>query len=352
MSMRKSLTVLVLVLFALFTTALWSQAAGVSSGEVTLKVTVAAPENNKDTKVWIPYPTSDMDQEIEDVRIDGNFTYSGIYREPETGNLALYAEWKKPVRERYITLRFKATAAERIKKDFPDNLPQEIPVEVLPYLKATEFLPTDGKVKDAAVEATKGKKTILEKARAVYDWVVDNTFRDPEVQGCGVGDVEVTLAKKGGKCADISSVFVAVARAAGVPAREVFGLRLGRPGQTDITKGHHCWAEFYLPGYGWVPVDPADVRKMMLVKDLDLDAAKEYREYFFGAVDQYRIVLARGGRGYYLRPRQKAGPLNYFMYPYAEVDGKALEWLAAQKDLKYKITFRELEPNQRFSSIR
>jgi transglutaminase-like putative cysteine protease len=109
-----------------------------------------------------------------------------------------------------------------------------------------------------------------------------------------------------------------------------------------MTKGHHCWSEFYLPGYGWVPVDPADVRKAMLKEGLDLKQAEKYREYFFGAVDEYRIVLGRGGRGHYLNPPQKDGPLNYFMYPYAEVDGKALEWLAAQKKLKYQITFKEI----------
>jgi transglutaminase-like putative cysteine protease len=339
---RSSLSLVVFIL-AVFTLLAGTSVAKERRGEVLFKVSIDAPFKNTDTKLWIPYPVSDLDQSIEDVKIDGNFTRSGIYREKETGNLALYAEWTEPEKERFITFSFNASAIERVKKDFPGKESSDIPVEVLPYLKSNRFIPTDGIVREVALKATKGKKSIKEKSRAVYDWVVENTRRDPDVIGCGTGDVERAIAKKGGKCADISSVFVAVARAAGVPAREVFGLRLGKKADDDITGGHHCWAEFYLPSYGWVPVDPADVRKLMLVKNLNLDQAKDFREYYFGAVDEFRIALGRGGRGYYLNPRQNDGPLNYFMYPYAEVDGKALEWLAAQKKLKYRITFKETE---------
>lgn len=312
----------------------------VRSGEVTLSITIDAPKDNKDTRLWVPYPVSDEDQRIDKIRIEGNQTYHGVYRDAATGNMALYAEWTAPAAERRITLTFEASAVERVKKDFV-TAETDLPVEVSRYLQGSRFIPVDGRVKEIADKVTLGKTTTLERARAVYDWVVENTFRDPDVRGCGTGEVEVLLAKKaGGKCADISSIFVALARASGVPAREVFGLRLGKEDKGDITKGHHCWAEFYQPGFGWVPVDPADVRKVMLTKNLNLKEAEPYREYFFGAVDEYRIVLGKGGRGIHLSPRISDGPLNYFMYPYAEVDGKALEWLAAQKELKYRITFK------------
>ncbi|MDX8411145.1 MAG: transglutaminase-like domain-containing protein [Mariprofundaceae bacterium] len=308
------------------------------SGEVTLDVTITAPDDSKDVRVWIPYPVSNSEQDISGVRIDGNFSQSGIYREPETGNLALYAEWTEATQNRAISLSFDATSRELVKTDFPAN-ESDIPVEIKEYLKSTHYIPTDGKVRKIAESITSDGQKISEKAKAVYQWVVENTVRDPSVVGCGTGEVEVVLAKRGGKCADISSVFVSIARAAGVPAREVFGLRLGKKDKQDITNGHHCWAEFYVPGYGWAPADPADVRKMMLVQKLDLKAAQHYIDYYFGTREQYRIALGRGGRGYYLSPRQNDGPLNYFMYPYAEVDGKSLEWLAAQTDVKYKISF-------------
>lgn len=318
------------------------------AGEVTFNVIIEAPEDSKDVRVWVPYPVSDNEQTIEEVKIDGNFSYSGIYGQKQTGDMALYAEWTKPTKNRFITMTFKAKAMEMVKKDFPLEISLQdsgIPIEVREYLKGSQFTPTDGKIKELAIKITKGKKDIKDKAMAVYNWVVENTVRDPDIKGCGTGDIERILAEKTGKCADISGVYVSIARAAGVPAREVWGLRLGKKPEEDMTGGHHCWAEFYMPGYGWIPVDPADVRKAMLMEKLELKDAKttEYRDYYFGAVDPYRITLTRGAKGYALSPAQKDGILPYgFMYPYAEIDGKAVEWLAAQKDLKYKITFKEL----------
>ncbi|TXT27266.1 MAG: transglutaminase domain-containing protein [Gallionellaceae bacterium] len=309
------------------------------SGEVVIAVTLAAPDDSKDVRVWIPYPVSGSTQDISDIKIDGNFTRSGVYGEKETGNLALYAEWAKPIKDRAITLTFNVTAKERVSRNIPAREP-EIPAEIREYLNSTAFIPTDGKIREIAIGITNDQQKVSEKARAVYQWVVENTVRDPNVMGCGTGEVEKVLAKKGGKCADISSVFVSIARAAGVPAREVFGLRLGKKDEEDMTGGHHCWAEFYAPGYGWVPVDPSDVRKVMLTDKLDISSAQKYVDYYFGAVDEYRVTLATGGRGYFLNPRQNDGPLNYFMYPYAEVGGKSLEWLAAQTDLKFKVMFK------------
>src|SRR4030067_41272 len=123
------------------------------SGEVELAVTIAAPDDSKDVRVWIPYPVSDNVQDISNVRISGNFSQSGIYGEKETGNLALYAEWTTPTKDRAITLTFDATARELIKKDFPAVEPA-IPVEIKEHLKSTTFIPTDGKDREIVLSAT------------------------------------------------------------------------------------------------------------------------------------------------------------------------------------------------------
>jgi transglutaminase-like putative cysteine protease len=121
---------------------------------------------------------------------------------------------------------------------------------------------------------------------------------------------------------------VALCRAAGVPAREVFGIRLGKESVVDITDWQHCWAEFYLPGYDWVPVDPADVRKMMLTQNLQLTEAKTeaYRTYFWGGWDQYRVKPA-AGRDLTLNPAQTGRPLNTFGYPYGEIGAEVLDFM-------------------------
>ena len=131
----------------------------------------------------------------------------------------------------------------------------------------------------------------MKRAYAVYSWVVENTFRDEGVkEGCGLGLPIRTLQdlKGGGKCADISAVFVTLARAAGIPARDVYGLRIAAPKTGEITGNYHCWAEFYLPGTGWVPADPADVRKAILVKsaaELTVDVVDVPRDRSTGGQD-------------------------------------------------------------------
>jgi transglutaminase-like putative cysteine protease len=325
---------------ALFSVFLLTMAASAAerSGTVTIRIVVNSPDNARTVRIWLPYPVSDRFQKIEDMKIEGNYMESAVYFEPESEALYMYASWDGIFNKRELVMSFKARSREVRFADLKDS-GEPVPVDVMKHLEPNRWIPTDGNVNEIAQEIIKGKKGILEKSRAVYDWVVENTHRDPNVKGCGLGIVEQTLAKRGGKCADISSVYVALARAAGVPAREVFGLRLGKKDDQNITKGFNCWAEFYLPGTGWVPVHPADVRKIMLVNNLGLKDAQPYIDYYFGGLDQYRIALERSGRGIAFIPPQEEGKLNYFMYPYVEVNGKALDYFDP-KSVGYSLSFR------------
>ena len=309
--------------------------------EVTYSVDLKAPADVKHVRIWLPYPMSDEDQEITDVVVTGNPTAWGIYKEGAFGNAALYAEWKDTKGPRTLTYTFKVLRRERVTRDIPTS---ELPfsnTEFRKELAATRLADLKGREKALAEKITAGKKTNREKAFAIYNWTVENMFRDPNTKGCGLGEVDTLVRTLGGKCGDIHSVYTALARASGLPARELFGIRIPAGKEGDMTKAQHCWAEWYSPGYGWVVVDPADVRKAILEKKISLEQAKPLREYYFGAVDESRIAFGTG-RDLVLNPPQTGEPLNYFMYPYAEADGKPLNEDLYGFNLGYKITFREL----------
>ncbi|MBI5103114.1 MAG: transglutaminase domain-containing protein [Nitrospirae bacterium] len=309
-------------------------------GIVTIQVNLNAPADAKNTRLWVPYPMSDKNQDITGISVNGNYTGMGVYREPKEGVTSLYAEWKEPVRDRTLTYIFTVKRKEVVTRDFPKT---ELPIsveELKQYLDNSHLGDAEKRVKEIAAEITKDKKTVLDKSSAVYNWVVDNMRRDPNVKGCGLYEIDKLLTAKAGKCADIHSVYVTLSRAAGVPAREVYGIRMPRDKEGDITKFQHCWAEFYLPGYGWMVVDPADVLKFELEKNPAPDELNAKRAYFFGAVDENRIAL-NSGKHVTLNPSQNGGPLLYFMYPYAEIDGKPLNEDLFGFNIGYKIMFRE-----------
>ena len=309
------------------------------AGTITVSVDISHHDAGKEAELWIPYPMSDKDQTITDVKISGDFAASAVYSDTVYSTPILYAKWGKDARSRKLLFSFKAERQEVLRRNFPDQETKWDPADYAQYLAPTSLAPINENISQLAAAITSGKKTVLEKAKAIYDWTCENTYRDPKTRGCGEGDVCKLLVTPGGKCADIHSIFVALSRAAGVPAREVFGIRMGKKATEDITGSQHCWAEFYLPGYGWVPVDAADVRKAMLTENLKLQDAKtsELRAYYWGGIDPYRVKLAVG-RDLTFNPPQPGGPVNYFMYPFARVGDRILDWLDPAS-FKYSISY-------------
>lgn len=337
--MKKLWSLLVTVAFLLMP--VWAWAGNEGSGTITMEFDLSGHKTNEEAQLWIPYPLSDRDQLISKVSVSGDYAESAVYSDPVSSTPTLYARWNKGAASRKLTLSFYIVRQEVKRRDFPAKEAAWDPADYARDLAPTSLGPIDGQVKTLADQITQGKTTVLEKAKSIYDWVCENMYRDPDTLGCGPGNVCLLLEKPGGKCTDIHSVFVALCRAAGIPAREVFGIRLGKKAEEDISTWQHCWAEFYLPGYDWVPVDPADVRKMMLVEKLELADPKtrHYREYFWGGWDQYRVKLAMG-RDLRLNPPQHGVPLNTFGYPYAQIGTETIDWLAP-KTFKYIFTFRQ-----------
>jgi transglutaminase-like putative cysteine protease len=214
------------------------------------------------------------------------------------------------------------------------------------------LLPLDGIVRETARKITGTETDDVAKARAIYEWVVENTARDPVVRGCGVGDIRAMLTSGNlrGKCADLNALFVGLARSAGVPARDVYGLRvapsriftsLGRSG--DVTTAQHCRAEFHSVRHGWVPVDPADVRKVILEEKPGLALTSPDVQYarrqLFGSWEGNWIAF---NDAHEVRLPNSLGPvLPFLMYPQAEIAGKRLDSLHAPA-FRYRITAREI----------
>lgn len=294
---------------------------------------VRLPENNKQARLWLPVPKCDGAA----YQVCAGRAWSGMAREADFIEKPAHA-----APNFYAVLRGAGPAELVVSSDFATRdraadiknvreLKPVYPPAVRQFLRPTPNMPIDGIVRSTALTATRGATTPLEKARAIYDWVVDNSFRDPAVRGCGRGDIKFMLESgdMGGKCADINSLFVGLARAAGIPARELFGIRVAPSRQfaslglksSDASKAQHCRAEFYLAGAGWIPVDPADVRKVVLEEKLPLDDPKiiALRDRLFGSWEMNWVGFNHA-RDFRLHAASSSGTLNYFMYPHAEVD--------------------------------
>ena len=291
------------------------------AGRVTNVIDMTKYEKGKKVRVWLPVPHNSEYQTVENVVYEAGMVKAQMNTD-SNGNQILYVEWDKDIvpNHRVIKLMFDVKRDEVLRPELKEDDKEELTAEIKKHLEPSKNLPLNDQVKNKAKEVTKGKTTDLEKARAIYDWVIANMNRNEDVKGCGEGDVCALLdTTMSGKCTDINSMFVALCRASGIPAREHFGIRINAD---DITKNQHCWAEFYLKGTGWVSADPADVLKAVLKNNWTKDQkeTKEKQESYWGNCDAERIILA-DGRDLTLIPAQDGEPLNDFGYPYAEVDG-------------------------------
>ncbi len=248
-----------------------------------------------------------------------------------------------------------ATRNNSVDLSAPPKPPQASSSELQHFLRPTKLLPTDGIVKTTAAEITRGARTDLEKARAIYEWIVDNTFRNPKTRGCGIGNIRFMLESRdlGGKCADLNALYVGLARAAGLPARDVYGIRVAKSelgykslgtSSDNITKAQHCRAEVYIGGYGWVPVDPADVRKVVLEeppgnRPLNDEMVSKARARLFGSWEMN--WMAYNFAHDVALPGSAGAPVGFLMYPQAETAEGRLDCLDPDT-FKYEITSREV----------
>lgn len=310
--------------------------------------------SEENTQVWIPLPKDESYHKVVEFKYHGNFDEAKVVKN-DYDTRVLYVKWNKSEKKRELEVTFDVLMQQRV-TDFSKATPNtNYPKDVEIYLEGTTHIPITLNLQKMAQEITKGKNTPLEKAQAIYNWTVTTMYRDDSVIGCGIGDAKKTLEEKiyGGKCTDISSVFVALLRNVGIPSREVFGIRVGQSkisnacgkadqkGFANITGAQHCRAEFYIDGIGWVPADPADVTKVRLAEKLTNEDKKiqDVKKYFFGSWEMNWVAF-NSARDFVLNPKPSQYPLNMLGYPYAEVGEDAQDYYDA-KTFAYTYTSQE-----------
>ena len=309
-------------------------------------------------RVWVPVPLLNNTDYFkrEGDTWTGNFKAARSVQVDRYGTGLVFAEWQPT--EKAPSLEIKSNFMTRDRQvdlnKKPDASIQEDKAVLDYFKKPSKLIKTDGIVADTARGITQGKKSDVDKARAIYAWIVDNTFRDPKVRGCGIGDISTMLETGylGGKCADLNALYVGLARAAGLPARDVYGVRCAASSEfkslgkaDDITGAQHCRAEVYLTGYGWVPVDPADVRKVVLEENppelLPLDDPKVQRAWakLFGAWEMNWLPY---NYSHDVKLPQSNGPeIGFLMYPQGETANGRKDSLDP-KNFSYTIKTKEI----------
>ncbi len=285
------------------------------------------PQDAKDVKLWLPFPPNNEDQQISNIAVRSDVPTS-VNTESEYGNqilsLAVQAPIVQPVR---VELQFDVQRRERRNTTVVSGQPSvaTTPEKISPrWLQRDALIPIDGKVLELALATTRGRETRLEQMRAIYDHTVSTLKYDKTGTGWGRGDITYACDARRGNCTDFHAVFIGLCRARGIPARFEIGFSLPTDQPSGPIAGYHCWAAGYVPEAGWVPVDCSEAQKH-----------PELRDYFFGTYDEHRVTFSVG-RDIRLNPPQQGKPLNYFVFPYAEVDGRVHEKIDRQ------VTFENL----------
>jgi hypothetical protein len=294
---------------------------------LTYAATVTGLPEAAEVRVWFPVPQSSEDQTVKvlERELPGEVDEGA---EEKFGNRMLTFKTVAPK-----SGEIEMSAAYQVERKEVRGLPPEkmgmVPVKLSDeqrkvLLSADSKVPIGGKPLEL-LNGVSMPRDQLQLARLLYDRVDEHVKYDKSRPGYGRGDVLWVCDSRFGNCTDFHSLFISLARAKSIPARFEIGFSIPeKRGEGTIT-GYHCWAFFYLEKHGWVPVDISEADKFPALK-----------EYYFGNLTENRVTFSQG-RDLTLVPKQAGEPLNFFIYPYVEVDGKA--WLAEK--VKLEMSYKD-----------
>lgn len=279
----------------------------------------APPATAREAQLFLPIPRDDAWQTVTGLSIEG--APFELVHDPAFGDLAARIELPKGGATLKVT--FEVARRERA-VDLSRATERPAPDGYLRFLREDRLVPVDDRVRRLAREVTAGRSTPLEKAKAIYAYTLAHMRYLKKGDGWGNGSLVWACDKGYGNCTDFHSLLIGLLRASGIPARFQIGYAVP-PEAAGVLPGYHCWADFYLDGVGWVPVDASEAWQ-----------EPGRRNYLFGHHDPNRFELSTGRDLVF--PGMRGTPLNYFVYPYLEIDSRP-----APKLLSRETRFRSLD---------
>ncbi len=274
---------------------------GVIEGEdaFEFRYEVTLPEMAAPAKMWLPLPQTDRFQTVELQSIDAPVAHR-IIKEKKYGNSILYMELSPEHSGKKVDLVYDVKRQE--KKPYTEE------ADPSPYLDANILLPIGDRfeVLSDSIIGDKRKEGTIMQARALYDYIIDN-MRYIKAGKYGTGDAVYACSALTGNCTEFHSLFISLARSAGIPSRFAVGASIPSDRDEGGIDGYHCWAEFYAEGKWW-PVDISEANKYTALAT-----------YYFGRHPANRIEFTRG-RDLQLDPGPHSGPINFLAYPVMEID--------------------------------
>ncbi len=279
------------------------------------------PAGAKLLRLWLPVPQDSSVQTIKDLAFHP--APKSIATESKYGNRVAYWEFTSPAAAAPVTMKFTCIRRDvrvdldKLKSDGTDSKGAHAV-----FLQPDKLVLVDDEMRALARQVTVGKRTTVEKARAIYDYVLSKMTYDKNHPGWGLGSTRHACDIGKGNCTDFHALFNSLCRAEGIASGFEIGLYLPyEKGKEEPLGGYHCWAFFRVPGKTWVPVDCSEAQRF-----------PQYHDTFFGGHTANRVSLSTG-RDIVLVPKQAGEPLNYFLNPHAEADGSAVK---AEKTWSFK----------------
>lgn len=262
------------------------------------------PSNAGEFRLWIPLPQSNLHQRIAGMKILSPFRCR-MTTDEAYGNKIAFFSIPDPPSHVNVEIRFRV---RRFENNARYGRGSDARIRGL-ALRPAKLIPLSPDIRRMAERIAAGKKTNTEKARAFYEHVIKQMEYDKTGTRWGRGDFRYACEVRKGNCTDYHAYFIGLCRNVGIPAYFEIGLAIPTQPRAGKTGAYHCWAYFW-DGARWIPVDVSEA-----------DRHPDMKEYFFGSHCPHRVAFT-SGRDIVLAPPQKGGPLNFFIYPYTEVDGK------------------------------